>query len=550
MALFDDLSTIFGAYATKINSLKSNLGNIANLDTSVKTSIVDAINAAQAEIDAAKTDLGAVNESLEEIIPVNLAKDVTYTESRALYYNDGTTFVSSDFATSGYIDISACSTIIYMRYCSTGTASKIGIAFYDANKSYLSGVRCVLSASTAGFVLSEEDVPENAKYIRIPCYKADAPTILYDKSDYDAKTLSRLEVAEADIETLEKAQAETAEKIDNVLNNGYFKLPVDKWERGGWLGYSSKDSRSYRVRYTETLVFDRDVYILADAGYNIGGHKSDGNALATGTMMKISANTSFKLYVRRLVEDATETADVATFAGKVKISTAFAPIEMYSPTFTDVSMFERMGISGDSYSAGGGIISGVTPLTWGKNLERQAGITVDIYAKSGDTIVTWNTNATKGLPALLAGAECGLYWFQHGINGTGSAESIGTPEDMSADPKPQTFYGQYAYAIEAVKTAFPKARIVIATITGSSWGLSQNTYAAANTAIKNIAEYEEIPCIDITEDDFFRTEFYSANIRSQHPTAMLAAGMAMAYRRLISKCIQKNPSYFINYGAD
>jgi len=57
MALFDDLSTIFGAYATKINSLKSNLGNIANLDTSVKTSIVDAINAAQADIDDAKADV-------------------------------------------------------------------------------------------------------------------------------------------------------------------------------------------------------------------------------------------------------------------------------------------------------------------------------------------------------------------------------------------------------------------------------------------------------------------------------------------------------------
>ena len=66
MALFDDLSTIFGAYATKINSLKSNLGNIANLNTSVKTSIVDAINAAQAELDDAKTDLGAVAEAIGE----------------------------------------------------------------------------------------------------------------------------------------------------------------------------------------------------------------------------------------------------------------------------------------------------------------------------------------------------------------------------------------------------------------------------------------------------------------------------------------------------
>lgn len=68
MALFDDLSTIFGAYATKINSLKSNLGNIANLNTSVKTSIVDAINAAKAEIDDAKTDLGVLDEKMDSVV--------------------------------------------------------------------------------------------------------------------------------------------------------------------------------------------------------------------------------------------------------------------------------------------------------------------------------------------------------------------------------------------------------------------------------------------------------------------------------------------------
>ena len=67
MALFDDLSTIFGAYATKINSLKSNLGNIANLDTSVKTSIVDAINSAQADIDETKTYLDALYDRVEAL---------------------------------------------------------------------------------------------------------------------------------------------------------------------------------------------------------------------------------------------------------------------------------------------------------------------------------------------------------------------------------------------------------------------------------------------------------------------------------------------------
>lgn len=51
---------------TPFRFLKSNLGNIANLDTSVKTSIVDAINAAQADIDDAKADLGALDPGLSQ----------------------------------------------------------------------------------------------------------------------------------------------------------------------------------------------------------------------------------------------------------------------------------------------------------------------------------------------------------------------------------------------------------------------------------------------------------------------------------------------------
>jgi len=81
MALFDDLSTIFGAYATKINSLKSNLGNIANLDTSVKTSIVDAINAAQADIDDAKADLAI----LADVTPIPDNSDLNNYTKTGLY---------------------------------------------------------------------------------------------------------------------------------------------------------------------------------------------------------------------------------------------------------------------------------------------------------------------------------------------------------------------------------------------------------------------------------------------------------------------------------
>ena len=53
---------------TPFSSLKSNLGNIANLDTSVKTSIVDAINAAQADIDDAKAGLGILDEKVDSVV--------------------------------------------------------------------------------------------------------------------------------------------------------------------------------------------------------------------------------------------------------------------------------------------------------------------------------------------------------------------------------------------------------------------------------------------------------------------------------------------------
>ena len=340
-------------------------------------------------------------------------------------------------------------------------------------------------------------------------------------------------------------------EIDSLnADNGYQTLG-GSWARGDWDGWSSHTSRAFRVRRTTAISFDRDVILIANEGYMFGGYTSSGSIGDWKNIYKLAANTPLKLNVRRAVEvsGSNPDADVDTFAVQVKSATVVSPINLYQPTWTDVSMFERMGIGGDSYAGGGGIISGIRSLTWGKNLERQAGITVDIYAKSGTDVVAWSKNSTYGLGALLAGTECGLYWLQHGINGTSTAAEIGTPADMSADPQPDTFYGRYAYTVQQIQATFPHARIVLATITGSAYGLSQSTYAEVNTAIRNIAEFCGVPCIDIVEDPFFRSTFYGGWTASNHPTAPVAAGMAMAYRRLISKCIQANKDYFWHYGA-
>ena len=503
------------------------------------------IAGAAADAKAAGDAIAAAEAKLGTLIPIDLAANTSYTAGKCIRYDNGETRNNSSCKATSFIDITGVTSIAYGQLGFTESSTYAGIAFYTSEESYISGVQAKISQAAAGTVISVETVPTNAKYIRLSVFTNDAAR-LYNAADYAAKVYPRLEKAESDIADGKKFDA----RMSDVVDDGYYRIPADRWALNGWNGYNSKDSRAYRVRCLDVLTFDVDTYIMADEGYTVGGWDSAGNAIG-GTATLVPANTSVVIYSRRFTEDTSEEIDdIAPFINAIKFSTVLAPIVQLKSTFTDVSMFERVGVGGDSYAAGGGIISGVTALTWGKNLSRQAGITVDIYAKSGEDVVEWNSDDTKGLPALLAGEECGLYWLQHGINGTSTPEALGTAADMEASPHPDTFYGQYVEAIEQIKAAFPNARIVLATVTGTSYGLYQTVYQDANTAIKAIAQYCEVPCIDVADDVFYRSKWYQDNSASNHPTAMLAAGMAMANRRLISKCIQDNPAYFIEYGSE
>ena len=501
--------------------------------------------------DAAATGeaVADVKSAINELLPIDLAKKTTYTTGKGVQYNNGNLRNSSGASATDYIDITGISSITYTKIGFASTSDVTGIAFYDASKVYISGVRVSRGVSNPGYRISVEEVPENAVYVRLTKVNSWGDVHLYGTADYVTKVYPRVEVLESDSAKTKTDINYINTYLSDVGKDGYFKLDPSKWESGGYQAYNSPDSRLFRVRYTEPLTFDHDIYIVADIGFYAIAWKPDGTYFAASSALRIPANTTFKLYCRRVYENTDEVADVPTFANAIKLSTALAPIELYKPTFTDISMFERVGVCGDSYANGGGIISGIRSLTWGKNLERQAGISVDIYAKSGQNITEWNTDTVNGLPALLGGPECGLYWLQHGINGTGSAAAIGTPEDMETTPHPTTFYGQYAEALEQIKTTFPNARIIIATIIGTGFDLYETNYSAVNTAIRNIAEYCGVMLVDVADDDFYRSDFYTVWNRSNHPTAMQCAGIAMANRRLISKCIQDNPSYFVNYGA-
>lgn len=440
-----------------------------------------------------------------------------------------------------------------------GNPSTISIGIFSGNPygaTYL--VSPIYSNKNTEYPFPTEETPlhvEAGQYVSFSTYN-------WETVEQAGWTVYALGTGETTLKSTLPLTAEMESQVDakinasvkEPLNTGYYHL-LGEWARHAWdSSGTGTDSRNFRVRYTETLNFDTDCYLLAAPGFYICGYAStDDFSTATfldvSTVRKLTAGVSYRIYMRRITEDGTEVADISTFANALTVSTALAPIELYAPTFADVSMFERVGVCGDSYAAGGGIISGIRSLTWGKNLERQAGITVDIYAKSGQNVVQWVQDAANGLPALLAGAECGLYWLQHGINGTSTAEALGTAADMSASPRPATFYGQYTEAVEQIKATFPNARIILATIVGSSFALYQTKYANVNAAIRAIAEYCQVMLVDVADDDFYRSPYYSVWSRSNHPTAMQCGGIAMANRRLISKCIRENGDYFVNYGV-
>lgn len=94
-------------------------------------------------------------------------------------------------AITGYINISGISELLYSRRGVMVTSAGSGIAFYDANKRFISGVTDVPKQSERKYVMHRVSVPEGAVYINMTIwadYILDG-AYLYDASNYDSNYL-------------------------------------------------------------------------------------------------------------------------------------------------------------------------------------------------------------------------------------------------------------------------------------------------------------------------------------------------------------------------
>ena len=203
-------ANIDAASETDVNT---KIGNLSELQTTNKNNLVSAINeASQGHIDdsvveqavsdwldahpeatttvedgsitEAKLESSLRNgivESGKEITAVTKLSaetiDFTIDASGYIKYADGTPGTSSLSAYTNYIDVSKYRRIYFKRGGFTSSSVSSGMAFYDENKTYISGLPGATAQAEQKYLvdLCVKDVPANAKYARFTTF-ADTTT--------------------------------------------------------------------------------------------------------------------------------------------------------------------------------------------------------------------------------------------------------------------------------------------------------------------------------------------------------------------------------------
>lgn len=220
-------------------------------------------------------------------------------------------------------------------------------------------------------------------------------------------------------------------------------------------------------------------------------------------------------------------------------------VDTSTESLVSISMIESLGIIGDSY-ASGEIYNESTKklvdyyaLSWGAVIGRMCGINVDIYSAGGLTSKTWLTDS-YGLAKMNNTTPNNLYVVALGINDS-SRLTLGSIDDIESDSK-DTFYSYYGRIIRAIKNHAPNAIILLSTI-----ALYGGNHDIFSSAIRNIGEHYNLSVIDLANNSFFKSQFFSENKIMYHPTALNYSAMGREYKKLIEQTLQKDISKYNQY---
>lgn len=235
----------------------------------------------------------------------------------------------------------------------------------------------------------------------------------------------------------------------------------------------------------------------------------------------------------------------------------FALENPHSDYYCSFSLFETIGVVGDSYASGayGDNANAQTAVdhinhSWPQILARKNGCSVTNYTRGGRSTRSFLTDTIAGLSQLLSDAPKGLYILvlernDYNIESRGENGYLGNISDItsySLGSYPDTFYGNYASIIERIMSHAPSAKIVLMSGDFKSTNELGTRY---NQAVEEIAGLYDLPCMVQLDEPFFDSDYYRRNwAAGGHPSAIIYSGMEAAIERLFNKCVKDNKSYF------
>ena len=218
--------------------------------------------------------------------------------------------------------------------------------------------------------------------------------------------------------------------------------------------------------------------------------------------------------------------------------------------YPSIALFEKIGVIGDSWASGYVYHNGQWytkyNLSWCQQLARRNGVSVTNYAYPGLSTRTWLTS-DKGLSLLNSNAPENLYLLCLGLNDFALGDNyIGNIEDMETGA--DSYYGNYATIIKAIKNKAPNSKIVIFKTNYKGYG-NPELRAKFDVADENIASHFEIPLINPKDDSYIGgvDEYDYKNFSNGHPTYYQLSCLSKSYQRLIEKCMYENQAYFNDY---
>lgn len=126
------------------------------------------------DISTLSNAVAALNDSRTHAMPFTISETGKY-----INYSTGATGTGTNYDYTDYVDVSACSSIIYRRAQTTVSSTTVGLAFYDSTKTVISnsGERIVSGQDSIGYAgLKELAVPSGAVYARF--------TTIHDTTTY------------------------------------------------------------------------------------------------------------------------------------------------------------------------------------------------------------------------------------------------------------------------------------------------------------------------------------------------------------------------------